>query len=95
MVEVADTLIMLEKLKIMETQLFTLTSLLPPLLKWLQCSPRSMGCLFHLRCNNWEEKFHAWKLLIVMNTLPRMGEVGSLQLVIMLKHQSWLQRKAP
>ena len=43
---------MLKTLEIMETQLTALTSLLPPLLKWLRCSPRSMGCLSHLRCNN-------------------------------------------
>ena len=45
-----DTL--LEKLKIMETQMIALTILLPPLLKWLQCSPKLMGCPSHLRCNN-------------------------------------------
>ena len=50
---------MLETLEIMEMQLTALTSLLPSLLRWLRCSPKSMGCPSHLRCSNWEEKFHA------------------------------------
>ncbi|KAL5558903.1 hypothetical protein UlMin_035114 [Ulmus minor] len=40
---------MQEMLEIMEMRLTASTNLLPPLLKWLQCSPRSMGCLSHLR----------------------------------------------
>ena len=43
---------MQETLEIMEMRLTASTNLLPLLLKWLQCSPRSMGCLSHLRCNN-------------------------------------------
>ena len=43
---------MLETLEIMEMQLTASTNLLPPLLKWLQCSLRSMECPSHLRCNN-------------------------------------------
>ena len=43
---------MQETLEIMEMRLTASTNLLPPLLKWLQCSPRSMGCPSHLRCNN-------------------------------------------
>ena len=43
---------MQETLEIMEMQLTASTNLLPPLLKWLRCSPSSMGCLSPLRCNN-------------------------------------------
>ena len=43
---------MLETLEIMEIQLTASTNLLSPLLKWLQCSLRSMECPSHLRCNS-------------------------------------------
>ena len=43
---------MLETLEIMEMQLIASTNLLPPLLKWLQCSLRLMECPSHLRCNS-------------------------------------------
>ena len=43
---------MQETLEIMEMRLTASTNLLSPLLKWLRCSPKSMGCPSHLRYNN-------------------------------------------
>ena len=42
----------LETLEIMEMQSTASTNFLPPLLKWLQCSLRSMECPSHSRCNS-------------------------------------------
>ena len=39
-------------LELMEMQMIALISLLLPSLRWLQGSPKLMGCPYHLRCGN-------------------------------------------